>query len=91
MAPKRQGARKASTAVDTSAKDVAMFQKVASDIIDPMIKLDYRVSLRKARHLIGLKDPWLRLNLLQIAVIADNVSAGTILHKSSSKANFCTQ
>jgi hypothetical protein len=77
MAPKRQGTKKASTAVDTSVKDMATFQKVASDIIDPMIKLDYKVSLRKARHLIGLEDPCLHLNLLQIAVIADNVSAGT--------------
>ena len=94
MAPKREGARKASlpsTPEFISVKDMAIHQKVASDIIDPMIKVDFRISLKKARHLIGVKDPVLGLDLLQIAVIADNVSAGTSPLQPSSMANSFEQ
>ena len=91
MAPPRQGAKRASAAADTGARDTAaFFNKLAPNIIDPNIQIRFKSLINRdnKKDACTLRDPRLGLTLLQIAVLADNVSAGAPLSGTPRPTNF---
>ena len=82
MAPKRGGA-KAGHGPDPGPREAALFQKLCNNVIDPNIKVRFKSLINRdnKKDACTLKDPKLGFNLLQIAVIADNLAAGQqLLH-----------
>ena len=77
MAPKRGGA-KAGNGPDPGSREAALHQKLCSNIIDPNIKVRFKSLINRdnKKDACTLKCPRLNLNLLQTAVIADNLAAG---------------
>ncbi len=77
MAPKRGGA-KAGNGPDPGSREAALHQKLCSNVIDPNIKVRFKSLINRdnKKDACTLKCPRLNLNLLQTAVIADNVAAG---------------
>ena len=77
MAPKRGGA-KAGNGPDPGSREAALYQKLCSNIIDPNIRVRFKSLINRdnKKDACTLVDPKLGLNLLQVAVIADNVAAG---------------
>lgn len=91
MAPPRQGAKRANAAADTGARDTAaFFNKLAPNIIDPNIQIRFKSLINRdnKKDACTLRDPRLGLTLLQIAVLADNVSAGAPLSGTPRLKNF---
>ena len=77
MAPKR-GAAKAGHGPEPGSREAALHQKLCSNIIDPNIKVRFKSLINRdnKKDACTLKHPKLGLNLLQTAIIADNVAAG---------------